>query len=173
VAEQVNALTVRENYFEGNIAVSGAFSFGESHTGTASSLCTDIVINGDTCPPVNNCNSLSLRRFAVNAKQTDDKTRAWGFAPGRIILGNRSPCRGVVVEANFHNAICDAGVRYFGAFAAGAEGLRSESNECSHCTQRPKVPGSCRAVGTGGLGANETLGDFEIKLNTGAFDKDE
>ena len=135
------------------------------------------MLNGDSCPPVNSCNSLALSHFAAARNDTNNET-AWGFAPGPIVLDNTSPCRGVVVEANFHNSICDAGVGYSGAFAAGVRGLRSESNDCSHCQQRPKAVGSCHAVGTGpfprqipcSTGASCPGSAFSvIELNTGAF----
>ena len=65
---------------------------------------------------------------------------------------------------------------FYGTLAAGATGLRSESNDCAECapTSGAHLNRTCQAVGTGlAPDANETLAGFEIKLNTGYFALDQ
>jgi hypothetical protein len=178
IANQVNALTIRSNYFEVNNMKKNYLNVTDN-TGAAQQVCTDILINGDDCV-YNDCttpdlsNSLSLARFAAAAKGQKQGT----LSPGPIVINNHSPCRSVVVEGNFHNPggdLCPSGVEFFGTFAAGAEGLRSESNDCSDCEptggpNKGKLARVCRAVGTSlSSDARVTLSDFDIRLNTGHF----
>lgn len=181
IANQISALTVRSNYFEENWQDAGSFSF-QDHGGVAvGAPCSDVIINGDQTGDQTGdrttsdlSNSMTLSRFAAFAKKSDPPHAS---TPGPITLSNARPCNSVVLEANFHNPsgnplqYCE---HFFGAFAAGATGLRSESNHCADCKKwHGSYTGNnrtCVAVGTGlAPGANTNLSGFDIKLNTGDF----
>ena len=59
---------------------------------------------------------------------------------------------------------------FFGTFAAGAEGLRSESNQCSDCRKwNHSYDGNNRTCEAVGVGPSQSSKGFEVKLNTGDF----
>ena len=191
IANQVDALTIQANYFEANNMLPDNIRFVTNASGTPTRVrvCTDVLIDGDFgyAGSSSSDNSLSIAQFAPGAAPMSTKPHqaVWDGKPGDIRLNNHAPSRGVVLEANFHNPGgdgCPGGTRpypenaFYGAFAAGATGLRSESNDCSRCSNRASHTAGparvCAAVGTGASGPNSnqtTLGAFDIKLNTGFF----
>lgn len=175
IANQINALTVRANYFEGNYQRFANWSFVTA-AGATTSLCTDVLINGDTgnghTTPTE-AMSLSLSRFAAGVVVAGE------VLPGRIVLNNARPCSGVVIESNSHNpsgnpmAYCP---HFAGAFVAGATGLRAESNMCFDCDKHDhEYHGdnrTCTAVATGEAptaNISLTLPNARIALNAGDF----
>ena len=181
IANQINSLTVRSNYFEGNFQRFQNWSFvaGTSASGSMSAqpVCSDIVVNGDTFTthshPPSQANSLSLSRFGSAAATMLEGS----IPPGEVVLNNARPCNGVVIEANFHNPsgnplqYCS---KFAGAFVSGATGLRSESNDCTDCDKHGgDYHGdnrTCTALMTGDApSANASLANFHIDLNTGDF----
>jgi hypothetical protein len=173
MANQINALTIRSNYFEGNYQRFENWTVVTAD-GAIASPCTDVLINGDNSPGSlpTHASSLSLARFAAAVRSGGEVT------PGRIVLSNARPCAGVVIEGNSHNPSGNP-IRYCqhfaGAFVTGATGLRSESNMCFDCNKvgHQDYHGnnrSCTAVATGvAPSANITLANFQIALNAGDF----
>ena len=191
IANQVDALTIQGNYFEDNNVSPDNFTFVSNATGTPSRVrvCTDILLDGDFgfAGSWSSDNSLSIAQFAPGAAPMvtkPDQPAHWNGKQGDIRLNNHAPTRGVVLEGNFHNPSADgcpggsppySENTFYGAFAAGVTGLRSESNDCGACSNHAShtvgPARTCVAVGTGpqGPNTNQSLQDFDIKLNTGFF----
>jgi hypothetical protein len=175
IANQLLSLSVKANYFEVNNMKPENFHFVTNETGTPTrqSLCADIVVDGDYgFAGLEYDNSLSISQFAPGAgvQDTAPGAHGWRGTQGKIRLDNHAPCRSVTIEGNFHNPRSDTcpGGKFYGTYAAGAIGLRSQSNDCDRCAKNA----TCAAVGTGVGGPSPgqpTLDGFEISLNTGVF----
>jgi hypothetical protein len=157
IANNINGLAVRSNYFEENNLNVSKYNFVEQAGKQLASVCTDILINGDTS------GSLALDAFA-------NRSRGMRIVPGPIVLSAQAPTLGVTISNNFHNPNSDqcVGNTFFGTFAAGVAGLVSEANTCVMCADSYKVR-VCEAVG----GNNKTLSKILVQQNVGFSSKED
>ena len=145
--------------FEANNLQAGLsthFRFVDQHSGKTQLVCTDMLLTG---------------------------AYGWHWSPaigpsselvvGLIPLSNERPSSGVIVEGNYHNPGGDhcpgseKPAKFAAVFAVAAEGLRAEASNCAGCATTNRT---CVAVATGSPpGANSSLRNFQIGLNTGDF----
>ena len=112
------------------------------------------------------CNSVVLEaNFHVRCQTQTARSILWSSC----FACDDTLCRVVWLQNPSGNPLqyCE---HFFGTFAAGAEGLRSESNQCSDCRKwNHSYDGNNRTCEAVGVGPSQSSKGFEVKLNTGDF----
>ena len=163
-ANQIGALTISGNYYEGNNLNAAAFRWLGQAAGAE--LCAEVVYNGAGNETAGRWPSIEWSTNPARLDALVVRGPAGGpkFSMAPQPLSDGSFYGSAVIESNYHNpdqSKCPAS-RYTGVYVAGGQGVSVRNNDCRACAKRHPTR-VCAAVG----GANASA--VERTRNTGQW----